>query len=80
MVYNVVFHRSARSDIAEICDWYAGKREGLDTKFLLSLEEKIEHIRVHPEIYQAYYRDVRRVALSHFPYALYYRLVGKIFV
>jgi plasmid stabilization system protein ParE len=77
MAENVLFHRSARSDIIEIFDCYAAKRAGLDAKFLLSLEEKINHIRVHPEIYQTYYRDVRRESLSHFPYVLYYRLVRK---
>jgi len=71
----VTFHKAAKQDIFQICDWYASKREGLDREFLFHLEEIIARLRLNSEMYPVYYRNTQRVPVHRFPYALYYRLV-----
>jgi plasmid stabilization system protein ParE len=57
-------------------DWYEGQREGMGSDFLAAVDEVFDRIREAPELYAAEYKSVRRVGLSHFPFVVYYRIVG----
>jgi plasmid stabilization system protein ParE len=65
----------ADRDIEQAVSWYDSQRPGLGDAFLAALDEVFEHLRRHPEIYQAVDGPVRRAVLHTFPYAVFYRIL-----
>lgn len=68
----VIFRREAEAELAEAIDWYEARRGGLGGQFLLAVDAAVARIARDPEAYPIVHRDVRRVLLRRFPYALYY--------
>ena len=61
-------------DVADAAKWY--DREGypgLGDRFEGTFYSYVEHLQERGEIYRAVYSDFRRIFLSPFPYALYFR-------
>ncbi len=52
--------------------WYESQRADLGVEFILELDVAIERAAENPEIYAVQYREVRRVLLRRFPYAVYF--------
>jgi plasmid stabilization system protein ParE len=73
----MIIRPEAEADLVYARDWYERQREGLGAAFLLCVDEVLERIGRTPEMYTAVYRDVRRALTRRFPYAVYYRLVGR---
>jgi toxin ParE1/3/4 len=48
----------------------------LGSDFLTAIDNVFDRIRDTPEMYAQEYKTVRRVGLDHFPYIVYYRIVG----
>ena len=65
----------AESDIETAVAWYDGQRPKLGDTFLLDLGDVLEHIREHPDMYQAVVGQVRRAVLHGFPYSILYRVL-----
>jgi hypothetical protein len=53
-------------------EWYESQRPGLGTEFVLELDAMIERATATPELYALQFRNVRRVLLRRFPYAVYF--------
>jgi len=47
---------------------------GLGDEFLIALDEALKRIRRHPAGYSRIHRDVRRIIIHRFPYAILYRI------
>lgn len=74
----VRFRTEAASDVASARKWYDEQRVGLGDEFIRSLEQVIELISELPEAFPEIAAGHRRALLGRFPYALYYRLDGRV--
>lgn len=68
----IFVHREAQIDVQEAFQFYQDKSEGLGFEFMRSLDASLQFIKRNPQSYQTIYKDVRRVLLRKFPYALFY--------
>ena len=68
----VVLRREAEVELAEATEWYEALSNGLGAQFVLAVDAALARIARDPETYPFVYRDIRRVLLRRFPYALYY--------
>jgi plasmid stabilization system protein ParE len=76
MSHPLILRPEAEEDVAAGRDWYEGLQEGFGMEFLNAVEEAFTRVSQTPELYAPEYKSVRRVKLEHFPYIVYYRLVG----
>ena len=64
----------ASTHIVEAFAWYEQLRPGLGTEFRAALNAAFDLLKHVPEAGPVVYRDLRRVLLRRFPYAVYYAL------
>ena len=69
----VEYQPEAEDDIDAAYAWYEGQLTGLGDQFLEALREVVDRIRVNPQMYGVFRRDIRAALLSRFPYVVYYR-------
>jgi len=74
MTCPVFFVPAARVEVTEAQDWYEGRAKGLGAVFRREVERAVGHLAESPTHFPTVLRDVRRVRLHRFPYALYFRL------
>ena len=70
--FSLVVRPLARRDIAEAAQWYDDREAGLGDRFLTRVSAAAEAARTAPEQYRTVYRDVRRILVADFPYALFF--------
>ncbi len=68
----VKFHPEADIELHEAVEWYSSKRLGLDSEFMLCIDEAIERIKRNPEIFPVALRNARKTMVKRFPYTIYY--------
>lgn len=68
----IYIQRGAAADAEEAATWYEAHRPGLGLEFILQLDAAIERAADFPEGYALQYREVRRVLMRRFPYAVYF--------
>jgi len=68
----LVIQPEAETDIVEAAVWYDERSPAVRRRFLQTVEAALAVIADHPQRYQTIYRQVRRVVLRRFPYALLY--------
>ena len=71
-----MFTPQAGVDIESACRWYENRRQGLGEEFRSSLDIICQLLVKFPAAGPVAHREVRRILLPRFPYALYYRVVG----
>ncbi|WCQ87489.1 MULTISPECIES: type II toxin-antitoxin system RelE/ParE family toxin [Sorangium] len=71
----VVFLAEARAEALETFHWYEEQRSGLGAVFRRELDDAIKRIWNAPLAYPPLYRDLRRVLVERFPYAVFYRIL-----
>ena len=67
------FLRRADADMAEAAAYYELGQPDLGNRFLLSVEEAANRIRLNPSLYPVVERDVRRCLTKTFPFAVLFR-------
>jgi len=67
----MIIRPEAEADLVKARDWYERQRAGLESEFLLCVEEVLERIGRTPEMYRVVHHDVRRAWTRRFPYAVY---------
>jgi plasmid stabilization system protein ParE len=77
MNYALVFRPEVREEINEAYNWYESQKIGLGDEFLDCVDEILNRISQMPESYAVVYKDIRRVIVRRFPYAVYYRVVSS---
>jgi toxin ParE1/3/4 len=73
-VTTVTFEREAEDDALEAYDWYEQQRPGLGMRFRDALDAAVALLAENPRAFPVMYRDLRRVLVERFPYAVYYRI------
>jgi toxin ParE1/3/4 len=71
---SLAFTPRAHADIKEAFGWYEAQRTGLGFEFEGALAAVLQLVKAMPEAGPTVHRDLRRLLLERFPYALYYRL------
>ena len=70
----VAFTPLAASDIRQAFEWYDAQRSGLGEEFTVAVDRILALVQEMPELGPIVHRDVRRILLVRFPYAIYYRV------
>ena len=70
----LVYKREARSDIAEIHDYYESQRVGLGDEFLEELTAVKDRVFRQPKANRPIWGEIRRGLFSRFPYGFFYRV------
>jgi len=73
MTWPVVVRRLARRDIDRACQYYDLESHELGDRFATVIDEALVRISENPLQYPTLFRDMRRVILRPFSYALYYK-------
>lgn len=76
----VLFLAEARAEALEAYRWYEEQRPGLGAIFRSALNDAIKRIRSTPLAYPPQYRELRRVLVERFPYAVFYRIMPDVIV
>jgi plasmid stabilization system protein ParE len=77
MTPRFVFRPEARDDLLEAQTWYEQRAAGLGAAFARAVEAAVESLQRAPQQYPIVHRDIRRVLLRRFPYAIFYRAATK---
>jgi len=70
------FHPAARAELLATVAYYERQLPGLGERFLVEAEGRAERLLEHPEGAPVVRADLRRAALTQFPYGLIYRTVA----
>jgi plasmid stabilization system protein ParE len=62
----------AHADILEAAQWYEERQQGLGIAFVHEVDRALLRIDQGPERYAISYRNLRRIIVRRFPYAIYY--------
>lgn len=68
------FHPEALAEYEEAARYYAGCQEGLDLRFMSSVEAAVRQVAGAPERWRLIEQDVRRCLTKVFPYAILYSI------
>jgi len=68
-----VVRPEARDELLEAQAWYEQRAAGLGAAFARAVEAAVESLHRAPQQYPVVHRDIRRVLLRRFPYAIFYR-------
>lgn len=66
------FHPEAVAEYQDAARYYAEREDGLDLRFILSIESAIRAASVAPLQFRIFENDIRRVLSKVFPYAVLY--------
>ena len=80
MSYVLVVLVRAELDIKQAYSWYEAQSEGLGTRFLDDVNDRLDAITAHPKAYQLIHRKARRNMLHSFPYGIYFTVEGDLVV
>ncbi|MFO0812222.1 MAG: type II toxin-antitoxin system RelE/ParE family toxin [Gemmatales bacterium] len=67
-----ILHEDAEVELAEVLEYYATRRKGLDGEFLREFEAALVKIRENPLQFAADMDGVRLCPFRRFPYAVVY--------
>lgn len=68
----IIVRREAQLEVQETFLHYQQTSDGLGFEFLRSLDAALQFIKRNPLAYQKIHKDIRRVLLRKFPYAVFY--------
>jgi toxin ParE1/3/4 len=72
MTYRITVRPETAREIQEAFDWYEGRNEGLGLEFLRAADASLAGVRRNPLAFPKVHKEVRRVLIRRFPYALFY--------
>lgn len=74
--YRVVVLPAARADLRDAQSWYERQSPGLGIRFRAAVDEQMQRLDDDPMRFPQVLKDIRRVRLNRFPYALFFRVAG----
>lgn len=75
MRVEVDFTEAAEADVVDALDWYGRHGKAVAVHFLAELDAAVKRISDSPLRFAEVHKDVRRILLRRFPYALFYRIL-----
>ncbi len=77
MTRAAVYTLAAEADLADAVEWYRRRDEALAERLLAETAAVAKRLEDNPFQFPIVHRDVRRVLLRRFPYALFFRIIGE---
>jgi plasmid stabilization system protein ParE len=78
MSFSYRLNSLVQQDLENGYNWYEDKKEGLGEQFVSAVENKIQHIASHPEVYSSkqnrYFREAK---VDRFPYTIAYKIYKR---
>ncbi|HVF23609.1 MAG TPA: type II toxin-antitoxin system RelE/ParE family toxin [Pyrinomonadaceae bacterium] len=71
------FTPEADAELTEAREWYSHQRAGLDAEFMHCIDEALLRVVRNPQSFPVVYRDLRRVVVRRFPFAIFYDLTSE---
>lgn len=72
MKHSLIILPEAEVDLTEASDWYNMESPGLETRFLKTMGDIFERIKVSPAQFPIVRKNVRRAVLADFPYSVFF--------
>jgi plasmid stabilization system protein ParE len=72
MTHKLIVRRRAEVQAFHARDWYESQLDGLGHRFVDELDRAIQKAHQNPQHYQVVHREIRRVLLRRFPYAVFF--------
>jgi len=72
MTYQIIVRPEAAREVQEAFDWYEERSEGLGLEFLRAADASLAGVQRNPLAFPKVHKEVRRVLVRKFPYALFY--------
>jgi cytochrome P450 len=76
----VRFHPNAESEMIEAAAYYEAQQSDLGRRFLASVQDAVNRIRLNPRLYPIVELDVRRCLTKTFPFGVLFRERPDMFV
>lgn len=77
MSHTVVFRPQAEDELFEARNWYESRSDGLGDRFVAAVDALVDRIVANPLAFPSVHGETRRAVLTHFPYAIYFRLEAE---
>ncbi len=74
------FHPAAESEMIDAAVWYEAQQTDLGKRFLTSVQDALNRIKLNPELYPVVERDVRRCLTKTFPFGILFRTTSDMIV
>ncbi|MBI5215140.1 MAG: type II toxin-antitoxin system RelE/ParE family toxin [Ignavibacteriae bacterium] len=71
------FHPDAETEFQEAARWYGQQRNGLDTEFMLCIDEALQRIKRDPHLYPRCHREARKTVIRRFPFIIIYQIEAR---
>jgi toxin ParE1/3/4 len=68
------FHPEALEEFKDAAQYYAGRQEYLELRFIAAVETVLKRIQQNPEWARIFEDDIRRSLIHVFPYAVLYSI------
>jgi hypothetical protein len=78
MAYLLTYFDEVESDILDAKAWYRAKKEGLEERFAMAVEQAINDLLKTPTAYAIRYKNVRIAYPAIFPYAIHFYIDAPI--
>ena len=72
MTRELVVRRRAEAQAFHARNWYESQLDGLGRRFVAELDHAIQKAHENSQHYQVVHREIRRVLLRRFPYAVFF--------
>lgn len=72
------FHPEAKSEMIDAAVWYETQQEDLGKRFLTCVQNAINKIEIHPELYPIVEGDAHRCLTKTFPFGVIFRIKPSI--
>ena len=68
------FTPEADLELTEAREWYSHQRDDLDLEFMQCIDNALSRVVSNPLLFPIVYRELRRVVVSRFPFAIFYEV------
>lgn len=72
MTSRVILKPAAEADLLDAYEWYERREGGLGADFMRCVDDCMQLIRRHPEMYPTIHRHLRQGVVRRFPYSVMY--------
>ena len=68
------FHPEAELEMNQAAAWYESHQKNLGKRFIVSIQDALNRIQLHPELYPIIEGDVHRCLVKTFPFGILFRI------
>lgn len=77
MIFQIKLHPKAIEELTESFQWYEERSEGLGSRFIASVNKRMDELALQPDKFAKTKGNFREVATDVFPYIIIYEILLK---